>query len=414
MMSCRRGLWREFLVATVIASGIAPGGGAGAAAQERDSTQRDTTRVAPVRPDTADRPFVRGGVYDKPHQTRLLGRTAIGGYAEAHARYERIDGLQDAAGFEAKRFNLFANARVSDVVRFGVELEFEDGGQEILLEYAAIDVRIHPSLTIRGGMILSPLGKFNLSHDSPLNEFTDRPLVSTELLGVALSEPGFGAFGQFGAGRTGRVTYELYATNGFHDGLILNSEDGTRIPLGRRNFEDNNGSPAAVGRLAWSPKVGFEFGLSAHHGAYNTFELEGARLDRRRNLTIGVVDAEATLLGVRLSGEAAQASLDVPDGLRGVYASRQRGIYVEGVRDFWRGRVRTIPQSTFAMKARFDYVDFDTDIVGTSIAQATVGLNFRPTPDSVIKLDFVRGRGRDQFNNLGEHAFLLASLATYF
>jgi len=32
----------------------------------------------------------------------------------------------------------------------------------------------------------------------------------------------------------------------------------------------------------------------------------------------------------------------------------------------------------------------------------------------VVKLDYVRGRGRDRFNNPGEHAFLLASVATYF
>ncbi|MGI9078038.1 MAG: hypothetical protein ACR2G6_12035 [Gemmatimonadaceae bacterium] len=380
-----------------------------AGAQERDTTKAgDTTRAI------AERPFVRGGVYDKPYLTRLAGRTAIGGYAEAHARYERVDGLRDEAGFEAKRFNLFANARVSDFIRIGAELEFEDGAEEILLEFAAIDLRIHPSLTLRGGMILSPLGKFNLSHDSPLNEFTDRPLVSTDIVGVTLSEPGFGLLGQFNAGRTGRLTYELYATNGFHDGLITDSEDGTRIPFGRRNFEDNNGSPAVVGRFAWSPKVGYEVGLSAHHGAYNVFNLEGARLDRRRNLTIAVVDGEVALLGVRLSGEAARATLDVTEGLRGIYASEQRGIYVEGLREFWRGRIPTMPQSTFAVKVRYDYVDFDSDRIGTSIAQVAVGLNFRPTQDSVLKFDYVRGRGRDEFNNLGEHASVLVSLATYF
>jgi hypothetical protein len=383
----------------------------GAAGQQPDTTAKtkDTTRTPP-----GERPFVRGGVYDKPYQTRLLGRTAIGGYAEAHARYERVDGLRDEAGFEAKRFNLFANTRVSDFVRIGAEIEFEDGAQEIALEFAAIDFRIHPSLTLRGGMILSPLGKFNLSHDSPLNEFTDRPLVSTELTGVALSEPGFGVLGQFRTGRTGRLTYELYATNGFHDGLITDSEDGTRIPLGRHNFEDNNGSPAAVGRLAWSPRVGYEIGVSAHHGAYNVFNQEGARLDRRRNLTIGVLDAEATFMGVRVAGEAALAAIDVPEGLRGIYATGQRGIYVEAIRDFGKGRIRTAPQSTFAVKMRWDYIDFDTDIRGTSIAQVTVGVNFRPTQDSALKLDFVRGRGRDEFNNLGQHAFVLASIATYF
>ena len=381
-------------------------------AQQRDTTRRDTTQAGGD--SAAARPFVRGGVYDKPHQTRLLGRTAIGGYAEAHARYERVDGLRDAAGFEAKRFNLFANTRVSDFVRIAAELEFEDGAQEILLEYAAIDLRIHPALTLRGGMLLSPLGRFNLSHDSPLNEFTDRPLVSTELLGVALSEPGFGMLGLLPAGRRGRVTYEVYATNGFHDGLIVDSEDGTRIPLGRRNFEDNNGAPAVVGRIAWSPRTAFELGISAHHGAYNTYDLEGARVDRRRHLTLAVVDAEAQVFGVRVSGEAARAVVDVPEGLEGIYASEQRGIYVEGVRELGRGLVPTMRESIFALKARFDYVDFDTDVRGTSIAQITAGVNFRPTPDSVIKLDYVRGRGRDEFNNLGQHAFLLASLATYF
>jgi hypothetical protein len=363
---------------------------------------------------TAERPMVRGGVYDKPFQTRLFGRTAIGGYAEAHARYQKVDGLQDEAGFSAKRFNIFVNSRVSDFIRFGAELEFEDGADEILLEFAAIDLRIHPSLTLRGGMILSPLGKFNLSHDSPLNEFTDRPLVSTDLLGVALSEPGFGAFGQLRTSRTGRVTYELYATNGFHDGLILDSEDGTRIPLGRRNFEDNNGSPAFVGRVAWSPRIDYEIGISAHAGAWNTFALEGAQVEPRRNLTITALDAEMTVAGIRFAGEAARATIDVPPGLAGIYASSQKGVYVEGIRDFWRGTISTMPRSVFAVKVRWDYIDFDSDRDGTSIGQLTAGLNFRPTEDSVLKFDYVRGRGRDEFNNLGQHAFFLASLATYF
>ena len=82
-----------------------------------------------------------GGVHDKPFQGRLLGRTAFGGYAEAHARYERVDGLRERAGFEAKRFNLFTATTVSDVVRIGAELEFEEGGEEVKVEYAAIDVR---------------------------------------------------------------------------------------------------------------------------------------------------------------------------------------------------------------------------------------------------------------------------------
>lgn len=381
------------------------------AGRELAGQQRDTPRAAR---DTSERPFVRGGVYDKPFLTTLAGRTALGGYAEAHARYLRVDGARQEAGFRAKRFNLFTSTRVSDVVRLGAELEFEDGTEEIKLEYAAIDLQVHPALILRGGMLLSPLGKFNLSHDSPLNEFTDRPLVSTDLLGVALSEPGFGALGQFPVGRAGRLTYELYATNGFHDGLITDAGAGTSIPLGRGNMEDNNASPAVVGRVAVSPRVGWELGISGHHGAYNVFTSEGATVDERRDVSILVLDAESRVLGVTLSGEAAVAQVDVPAGLSGIYARRQHGAYAEAVWPFARGWVRTLPSSGAALKGRVDYVDFDTNLPGRSVAQWSLGLNFRPTSDSVLKLDFVRGARWDQFNNRSDHAAVLLSLATYF
>ncbi len=364
--------------------------------------------------DTTDRPFVRGGVYDKPFQHRLAGRAVFGGYAEAHWRHERVDGAHAEGGFEAKRFNLFANARVSDFVRFAAELEFEEGGREVKLEFAAMDVRLHPALSLRGGMILSPLGRFNLAHDSPLNEFTDRPLVSTEIIGVALSEPGIGAFGRVRTGRASRLTWELYATNGFSDSVVTGSEAGTRIPTGRGNVEDNNASPAFVGRVAWSPRLGTEFGLSAHRGQWNTHASDGIAFDTRRSLTIAVLDIEAVWRGVVLQGEAATATIELPDGLRGIYASRQAGVYVEVVREFWRGRVRTMPQSSFAAKARFDAIDLDRHVRGDAVAQLTAGLTFRPTRDSAIKFDLVRGRDRDQFNNPTERAAVLLSLTTYF
>jgi len=374
-----------------------------AGAQQRDTIRADTTR-----------PFVRGGVYDKPYQTRLLGRTAIGGYAEAHTRFERVDGITEELGFEAKRFNIFTSTRVSDFVRMAAEVEFEEAGEEIKLEYAAIDIRIHPALTLRGGMLLSPLGRFNLSHDSPLNEFTDRPLVSTDILGVALSEPGFGVLGQVPLGGQGRVTWEAYLTNGFHDGLITSSPEGTRIPLGRGNTEDQNASPAFVGRLTWSPSLGLELGVSGHHGAWNVFSLDGEAVDERRDLTLGVIDGEVTLAGVRVSGEAALARADIPPGLRGTYASRQAGWYLDVARDFGSGWFRNAPGSRFTLKARIDAIDLNTEAVGEHVRQAGGGINFRPTSESVIKMELVRGWSYDRFNNRSDFVRLLASFATYF
>ena len=235
------------------------------------SAQQDTTAVDP------EQVTVPGSMYDKPYLTTLAGRTAIGGYAEGHARFGRVDGVTEELGFEAKRFNLFTATRVSDYVRIGAEIEFEEGGEEIKLEYAAIDVMFSTRLGLRAGMILSPLGRFNLSHDSPRNEFTDRPLVSTDLTGVALSEAGLGIFGTLPLRGGPRVTYEAYATNGFHDGLITASPEGTRIPLGRGNTEDENASPAFVARTALSPRVGYELGLSVHHGGLQRLRRGRAR-----------------------------------------------------------------------------------------------------------------------------------------
>ncbi len=363
---------------------------------------------------TTTRPFVRGGVYDRPYLARLLGRTAIGGYAEMHARWQRVDGATEERGFEAKRWNIFTATEVSDLVRISAELEVEEGGEEIRLEYAAIDFRVTPAFALRAGMLLSPIGRFNLSHDSPMNEFTDRPLVSTEILGVALSEPGLGAFGSIPIGEGGRVTYEIYGVNGFNDGLINDSPDGTRIPEGRGNFEDNNASPAVVGRVTWSPSLDFELGLSAHHGAYNVFTEEGLQVAQRRDLTIGAVDFELAAAGFRLAGEAVVADIDIPDVLTDVYASRQQGLYVEVLRDFGHGWIQTIPLSFFSVGARLDIADLNADNAGEGMRQVTLGVNFRPTEDTVFKFNYVRGTNRDVFNNPSDHGGFLFSLATYF
>jgi hypothetical protein len=206
----------------------------------------------------------------------------------------------------------------------------------------------------------------------------------------------------------------VYATNGFHSGLIDDSDEGTRIPLGRGNHEDNNGSPAFVGRLAWSPYVNHELGLSAHRGAWNVFSLDGAAVDERRDLSIAVVDGETRVFGATDSGDAAMARNNVPPGLVGIYADRQQGWYVEGVREFALGRLRTMPESSVALKLRWDYVDFDADLDGDSAGRITGGVTFRPTRDSAIKFDYGRGRTRDRFNNLSSNVLVLASFATYF
>ena len=84
------------------------------------------------------------------------------------------------------------------------------------------------------------------------------------------------------------------------------------------------------------------------------------------------------------------------------------------MRPFGAGWVSVMPSSTFAVAARVDVVDFDTELDGDNTRQVSLGLNFRPTSDTVLKLNYVRGVSRDRFNNPSDFAKGLFSIASYF
>ena len=360
----------------------------------------------------SSRPLVEGGIGDKPFIARA-GATGIGGYAEAHFRWEREDGITDELTFDARRFNLFTYTPVSDRVRVATELEFEEGGEEIKVEIAIIDFEIHPALTFRSGIILSPLGRFNLSHDSPSNELTDRPLVSTQIIPTALSEAGMGFYGAFYPTVTTRLTYEIYGVNGFSDGVILSNPAGTRIAQGKGNFEDNNRHPSWVGRLAISPRPTCEFGVSFHTGPYNTWQSEGLIIGEKRGLTILAVDWDLSWRSFEVLGEYAKASIEVPPE-SAIFQECQQGFYAQINAHFGRTWVAALPQSAFTGVVRVGAVDFDAGAAGDSHRRLTAGLNFRPDKDTVFKLDYQRNWERDPFNNEVRGAGLLFSVATYF
>ncbi|HZY10471.1 MAG TPA: hypothetical protein VFF29_04895 [Bacteroidota bacterium] len=361
------------------------------------------------------RPFVRGGVYDKPFVTRLFGKTALGGYMEAVWKLQRTGGVTEEVSFEARRFNIFLYSALSERARVFAELEFEHGTEEIVMEFASLDFEIHPSLIFRGGIILSPLGKFNLTHDSPLNEITDRPLVSTEIIPTALSEAGMGLYGSLHPTSVSRLTYEFYGVNGFNDGVVLLSGDGTRMREGRGNVgEDNNPAPSFVGRIAYSPTLNIEVGTSIHTGPYNRYKINQFYIDERRNLTIVSVDCEYNSELFDILGEYASASINISPSLSGLYAERQQGVYGQANYRFGRGWINSLPNSHFTAVVRYEIIDFDVDLDGDSHRRSTIGINFRPTRDTVFKLDYHHDWFWDRVDVLEKSAGVNFSVASYF
>jgi hypothetical protein len=354
-----------------------------------------------------DTSMVQGGLYQRPF-IASAGRTAVGGYAEGHASYFVTDGIGDGLSMELRRFNIFLYSSVGRRIRFLSELEFEHGTEEITLETALVDFVVNPSLVLRAGILLPPIGAFNVAHDSPRYDFVERPLVSTRIIPATLSEVGFGVHGRLAPG-TLAVSYDAYLTNGLGSGVVLNSSGRTDLAGGKsesRFAGDNNGSPAVSGRVAARHRGVGEVGLSYYGGVYNDYRVEGVAVDRRRWLSIAALDANGEIGPVSVSGEVALARVDVPDDLTELFAERQWGAYVDVVAPVWRPRIRALPAPMVYAVARLERIDLNQGRfqstgrpIGDDVRAVTLGVSFRPAAGTVFRANYRLESARDVLGN---------------
>ncbi len=120
-------------------------------------------------------------VYNRPFIAVGKLPVSLGGYMEANWQHLGTDGISEGHQFQFRRMTLFVSSTIGKRLKFLSEIEFEDGAKEIAIEFAALDIELHPLLNFRGGMILNPIGAFNQNHDGPKWEFIDRPVSATQL-----------------------------------------------------------------------------------------------------------------------------------------------------------------------------------------------------------------------------------------
>ena len=163
-------------------------------------------------------------------------KTILGGYID-FTLTKCDNGSTDAQeSGRPERFVPFFYSQVTDRLSVAAELEVEHGGPQgnqgdgdIKMEFATMDYRFNDAFNLRGGIILVPMGRFNLIHDSPLNDLPLRPMVSRSILPSTFAESGLGFFGTFYPTALSKIDYELYVVNGFvGDNGQLNDGAGTR------------------------------------------------------------------------------------------------------------------------------------------------------------------------------------------
>jgi hypothetical protein len=371
-------------------------------------------------------------VYAKPFVA--APKAIVGGYMDIQYRAQSKGSIENGYGgntngFDQQRFVPFIYADITEHVKFASELEIEHGireetqDHEFSLEFAHIDYLVNELFNLRAGILLLPVGKFNLLHDSPLNDLTDRPLVSQFIIPTTLSETGAGFYGTLYPGRTSKLDYELYVTTGPcsydpNGTPRITEADGTKSSRQRTcnstdGLDINNGK-AVVGRLAFSPMLGVEVGGSSYYG-------NGSTNGNYNPLSITAIDWTLQRGPFELIGEAAWAyargnsraiqgnqigfapgslltGLGGNSGI-GIPPQRMNGFYIQGNYHFMpQFLTKLSPKrfgegSTFTAVIRYDKVNTNLDNSnGTggwgNLEQISVGLNYRPIEDAVFKISY--------------------------
>ena len=385
---------------------------------------------------------LQGGrtIYARPFVK--VPKTIVGGYIDftyskcnKGSREGKARDCDDPGSFDQERLVPFFYSQITDRLSMAAEIEFEHGGTnnnqsdgDVKVEFATMDYRFNDALNLRAGIILSPMGRFNLIHDSPLNDLPLRPMVSRAILPSTLAESGIGFFGTFYPTALSKIDYELYIVNGFagsggKNAGFISESSGMRSARGSQQ-KDINENKAILSRVSFSPMLGIEVAGSVHHGKWDR--------DNQYDMTLAAIDGVVQRGPFEIMGEAAWADIETPCG--GVQcvvvteagtetfqsafddSTRRRivleqdtqrivpagmfGYYVQLNYHFMpEGLIKAMPSyfgqnSTFTGILRYGRSDTntDSDLNPNDEERFTLGINFRPVEDSVIKFAYTWNR----------------------
>ncbi|MSP91728.1 MAG: hypothetical protein EXR79_07985 [Myxococcales bacterium] len=328
-------------------------------------------------------------------------RVTLGGYGEVEFVAERGADSQ----FVHHRYVLFVYGQLHPRISTATEFEIEFGGSpakragvlgpgEAILEFSVVDFTLAPWLVLRGGIVLVPFGAYNLRHDSPTQDLTERPLALTTITPTTWFETGVGFHGTAEAGDH-TFGYEVYAINGLD--AKIDEAHGFKGAVGSKG-EDNNDDKAIVGRVTWAPGLRFEVGASGYTGEYD---------DLGHRVNMAGLDATARLGWLEVQAEAVHAAVD-PGYVEGFAAGSPANTRAAVPTGMWGGSLQanahfTVPwlwellpadlqDATCTGVVRLEATDPNTAATnGFDVQKVTVGLNFRPIENYVIKseLQFV-------------------------
>src|SRR5947208_1415248 len=296
-------------------------------------------------------------------------RTTVGGYGEVH--YTNPTGPQTPPVGNLARFVVYLAHSFDDRLAFRSELEVEDAkleggrpGGEVALEQAYLDYRLAGWITLRTGLVLTPVGIVNETHEPPTFNGVERPGFDHDVIPTTWREIGVGAVGTVPGGSG--LAYRVYLVNGLRaDGLSA----GEGIREGRQEGRQASfANPSMTGRLEWA-RPGVKIGGSFWYGG--TADTNSAVGTGTFGAPVALLSADARYDNGPFAMRAVVATISVSDAeaINATYGqsvgSRIAGGYLEGAYDLLR---------LFGPGARVDTLQVDSgSVLRVSRADSLLG-----------------------------------------
>lgn len=228
----------------------------------------------------------------------------------------------DTVNFVSTHFNPIIGARLHQDVYAEGEIEFENGGTGVRLEYAYVDWSPAKALSVRAGQFLVPVGEFNERlHPSFRWKQVNRPLMFRSVVPAVWSDTGLQVMGAVESADV-RFDYSAFMVNGLGARPLPDGSGGFFDPNKFEplrdltgNYDDNNKDKGVGGRLALGIHPGplkLKASASAYTGAAS---VDGS--DRLSTVDVAW-DADAGAVGV--CGEIARNYHDGAPLESGMYA----------------------------------------------------------------------------------------------
>lgn len=268
---------------------------------------------------------------------RMLNKTdtklTIGGYGEiTYNQPESLNGELDV-----QRLVMMFGYKFNDKVQFLTEIEYEHV-KEVFVEQAFINYSIGDNISLRGGLMLVPMGIVNEYHEPTTFNGVERPSVDNKIVPTTWREIGVGVNGRL---PDASLSYQAYIFNGFKstelDGDQVNGllKGSSGLRGGRqKGIQSTISSPTFSAKLDYYGILGLRLGLSGYFGKTQAVDaiqdLDGAII----GVSMVGFDARYKFKKFEARGQFIYASLtdtDLYNDLTGKdLGSALMGYYIEG------------------------------------------------------------------------------------